>query len=129
LDDAGGPDRLLGQRPLQSGEPACATEGRGAVAASAAGQSAKQLGLHGDGVVGLELEGVVGAVAGRDAGSLGRATPPGQADGVADGVQDLRKRFHKFALSDPTQWPAVDLPLVELESLATGVLPRVGTLA
>ena len=67
----GGRDRAVGQRPLRSGEPARATQRRGAGLAGAGRQPGEQLGLHGDDRAGLEPEGLVGAVAARAAGPRG----------------------------------------------------------
>ena len=46
--------RVLSQRPLQSGELDRAAQGRGQSADDTSGYPGQQLGLHGDGVVGLE---------------------------------------------------------------------------
>ena len=58
-----GRDRVPGQRSLQPGEPARPTQRRRAGLAGAGGQAGKQLGLHGDDGLGLELESLVGSVA------------------------------------------------------------------
>ena len=52
-------NRLLGEPALQSRELDRAAEERSSRAADAGGQLGKQLGLHGDGLGGLDVEGVV----------------------------------------------------------------------
>src|SRR5262249_23318616 len=101
-------------------------EGGGAGLTGAGGQSGEQLGVHGDGWVGLEPQSVVGVVADGNAGALGRASSPGKRHGVADGVQDLHQCLYVFSLPDCSRWPPLDLSAVELESVAKNLFPRTG---
>jgi hypothetical protein len=101
-----------------------ATEGRRARLAGARRRSGEQLGLHGDGVVGLEPESMVGVVADGNSGALGRAPSARERNGVAHGVQNVRQRLHAAAEPDHPHGPTVDLPLAQLEPLERDVLPR-----
>ena len=70
-DDPGVGDRIPGQRPVRSGEPDRATQGRREGIGDAGGQLGEQRGVHGDGGPGVEPEGVGGVVAARG-GPVGR---------------------------------------------------------
>ena len=56
--DSGRRDRVLGQRPVRPGKPDRPAQERGVCADDARGQSGEQLGVHGDGQLGLEPEGL-----------------------------------------------------------------------
>ena len=87
-DDAGRRDRLQGQRPMRPGEPDRAAQGRRACVDDAGGRPGEQLGVHGDGGLGLEPEGVGGlAVAGR---RPGMPQAPGRRSGRCCGWNSRR---------------------------------------
>src|SRR3954454_21445972 len=69
-DDPGVGGRVPGQRPLRPGEPDRPVEGRGEGAGDAGERPGQQLGLYGDGLAGVEPEGVERPGAPR-AGSVG----------------------------------------------------------
>src|SRR5262249_61571456 len=85
-----------------------------------------QWGVHGDDVVGLELEGLVGVVVARAAGTLAGEAPGPEALGVTAGVQDVRECLRSSALPVGAQRSAVGVPLVGLESVSVGLLSSAG---
>ena len=89
----------------------------------AGGQPGKQLGVHGDDGAGVELEGVVRAVANRGTGPAHRTSPARKTNDPGHGIQDLHQRVSTVALSDRERRPTLDLSRSELESLATDLLP------
>ena len=86
-DDAGRRDRLLGQRSVRSGEPDRAAQERRARADDAGGRPGEQLGVHGDGLVGVEPEGVERAA---DPGSPRHAAKHGRRNGRCCGWSSRR---------------------------------------
>ena len=87
----------------------------------AGGRPGEQLGVHGDGLAGVEPEGLE-----RPAGP-GRAAAPGRArggetDAVADGVRDVLRGVHPDAVPDRAEWRAVDLPAAVVEPVAGSFL-------
>jgi hypothetical protein len=66
-------------------------------------------GVHGDGVAGLDAEGVVCVEPAGD-GSVEGQTPFGEAQRPADEVLDLPERLHADALPDRTDRPADHIP-------------------
>ena len=92
-------DRLLGQRSLRPGEPDRAAQGRRAGPDGAGGRPGEQLGVHGDGVAGVEPEGV-GGVAGAGGAPACSEAPGGEADAVADGVRDVPRGDDRDAVPD-----------------------------
>src|SRR5262249_52433032 len=84
----------------------------------------EQLGVHGDGVAGLDVEGVGGVALARGA-PPGRGAPGREAVVVADGVHDVPGGGDRAAVPDRAQWRAADLPAAVVEALAGGV-PAVG---
>ena len=104
---------------------------KGAVRArnGARGQSGEQLGLHGDGGLGVESEGLVGAVADAALGTLAGAISAGASDRAANGVQNVRQCVRAAALSDYSSGSAANLSRAQLESVAEGVLPHVRAVA
>ena len=90
-DDAR-PDRVLGQRPLQSREPSGAVE-QGAGVVRAGGQAAEQRGLHADDLAGLEPQGLVGAAAARAGWAMARAKPGTEAAIAEAGVPHVRQQL------------------------------------
>ena len=119
----GGRDRVLRQRPLQSGKPAGATARRRAVADGAGGQSGEQLGVHGDDGVGLEPESLVGVDAAGRAGTLAGEIPSGEAWVLRHGVQDVRECLCASALPDRADGPQVGVSAVGMEPAPTDLLP------
>ena len=122
--NASRPDRLRSQRSLRPGEPDRATQEWREGVGDAGGQPGEQLGVHGDGVVGLEPEGVGGAAAA--GGAPARPGTPGrEAVAVADGIRDVPRGADRDAVPDRAEWPSVDLPAAVVEPVARGV-PAVG---
>ena len=72
-------DRAPGQRPLRSGEPHRATQERRQGHEHAGGQPAEQLGLHGDGGVGLEPQGLAGPGAAGSHQAAGKSATPSRS--------------------------------------------------
>ena len=113
-----------GQPPLQSGKSHRPAQGP-AGAGDAGGQSDQQLGLYGDGVAGLDAQGLV-RLAAAGTRPLGRPAATGQAARAAHGVQELRERVHPRAVPNRARRPAGRLPPAGVEPLADGVRPRPG---
>ena len=86
----------------------------------AGGQPGEQLGVHGDGVVGLEPEGLE-RVAGSRHGPRRREPQGGKTDLVADGVRDVPRGVHRHAVPDHSGRPTVDLSAAVVESVARDV--------
>ena len=84
----------------------------------------EQLGVHGDGVAGLDAEGV-GGVAGAGGAAARPGAPGGEAVAVADGVRDVPRGGDRDAVPDRAHGRAVDLPAAVVEPVARGV-PAVG---
>ena len=82
------------------------------------------MGVHGDGVVGLEPEGV-GSPAGAGGAPARPRAPSREALAVADGVRHVSRGGDRAAVPDRAGWPSVDLPIVVVESVA-GDVPAVG---
>ena len=88
----------------------------------------EQLGVHGDGVVGLDAEGVGGAAGA--GGAPARPSPPsGEAVAVADGIRDVPRGVDRDAVPDRANGPAVDLPAAVVEPVARGVPAAGGAVA
>ena len=119
-------DRLRGQRPLQPREPAGATQGRRAVADGAGGQPALELGVHGDGLVGLEPEGL-GRLAVAGGRPLAGEAWGGKAEAVADGLSHVSAGDDAGSRANPLGGAEDRLSAVGVESLAIGLLPSVGS--
>ena len=87
----------------------------------------EQLGVYGDGQLGLEPEGLerpAGArITATRSEAQGRETNP-----VADGVRDVLRGFHPDAVSDRAGWTTVDLPDAVLEPVARR-FPTIGRAA
>src|SRR5512135_15540 len=117
-------DRVPGQRPLRPGEPDRPVEGRGEGAGDAGGRPGEQLGLYGDGLSGVEPEGVVG-VAGAGASPVGGEASCGEGVAATDGVLDILRGADPGAVPDRQGSRSDRLSPAVLESVAGGV-PAVG---
>ena len=62
-------------------------------------------------------------------GPLAGAASSREADGAGDGVQDVRERVPADAVPDRPHGSSPDLSAVELESVATALLPHAGAIA
>src|SRR5208283_3293239 len=105
------------------------TQRRCASVAGSGGHHGEQLGIHGDGGIGVESESLVGSVAHRQSGTLASASTRRKGESVADGVQNLHQCIHPHTLSNSSRGSTIDLSFGELELLATDVLPSVRTVA
>ena len=86
----------------------------------AGGQPGEQLGVHGDGQLGVEPEGLE-HLAGAGVAAT-RGPPRGrEADAVADGVRDVLCGDDPDAVPDRAERQAADLPAVVVESVARDV--------
>ena len=109
--DVGRGGGVLGQRPLRPGEPDRPAQERRACVEDAGRRPGEQLGVYGDGQLGLEPEGLE-----RLAGA--RITPApseargGEANPVADGVRDVLRGVHPDAVPDRAGWRTVDLRFI-----------------
>src|SRR5271154_1340495 len=126
-DDARG-GRVLSQRSLRPGKLDRPAQERRSRADGARGRPGKQLGVHGDGVVGVEPESLERFAGAHNASARGK-TPGGETSVVADGVRDLLRGFHPNAVSDRAGWTAIDLPVAVVEPLARGLPPAGGEAA
>jgi hypothetical protein len=90
-------------------------------AGDAGGRPGEQLGIHVDGVSGLEPEGVECPDAAGGGGPVGGAAPGREAVVAADGVRDVLYGADPDAVSDGAEWATVALPAVVLEPVATRV--------
>ena len=78
-----------------------------------------RLGVHGDGVAGLDAEGVAGAgAAGR--GPVERKASGAEAVGAEDGVQDVPERLDASAVPDRARRAADRVPAAVVEPMAGG---------
>ena len=111
---------------MQSGELVAATQGRRAIAFGAGGRPLEQLGVYGDGFVGVEFEslGCVDVAGGRSAAG---GSPRREVAIVADGFYDVPARDDSRAGADRHDGPKDCLSVVGLESLAARFLPIVGS--
>jgi hypothetical protein len=116
--------RVPGQRPVRPGEPDRPAQGRGEGVGDAGGQPGEQLGLPGDGVAGLEPEGM-GGVAAAGAPPVGGKAPGGEAVAFADGVLDVPCGVDPGAVPDRADESADHLPAIVMESVA-GRVPAAG---
>ena len=104
-DDDGRGGCVLGQRSLRSGEPDRPAQGRRARADDAGGRPGEQLGVHGDGLAGVEPEGLERPAGPGIAAARGQARG-GETDVVADGVRDVLRGVHPDAVPDRAEWTA-----------------------
>ena len=114
------------QRPLRSGKPAATTQKRRAVAFRSGGQPVEQLGVHGNGLVGLELESLV------DVDVAGSRPPEGDASrgktqAVADGLRHLPSFVNERAGANPSHRAEDRLSAAGVESVATSLLSSAGS--
>src|SRR6266536_4102841 len=108
-----GNHREPGQWTLRSGECDRATQERGQCDADAGGRLGEQLGVHGDGSVGVEFEGVVWAL----------GAGPGAWVGVgANGIPAVSTGDHSCALSNSANRAQDCVPAAGLQWLAEGLL-------
>jgi hypothetical protein len=88
----------------------------------ARGRSGQQLGIHGDGVVGVEPQGLeCPANTGRSSVSgqtLGRET-----DAFENGIHDVLRGLHPDAVSDRAERTTIDLPVPVVEPMARSFPP------
>ncbi len=92
------------------------------------GRLGEQLGVHGDGVVGLESEGVERLAGSGVAEAQGKARS-GETDVAPDGIHDVPRSVHRYAVPDRARRPTVDLPFSVVEPVARGVPPLGGPAA
>jgi hypothetical protein len=91
--------------------------------AFAAGDAGEQLGLHGDGGVGLEPEGVVGLVSIGGTGPLAGAAPGAETVGTASGVPNVPERVRAVAVPDSQDGAKGGVSALGLESPPADLLP------
>ena len=116
------------QRPLQPGKPHRTAQKRRPRLGRAGGQLAVELGLHGDGILGLVPEGLDRpAVAGKR--SLGQEAPGTEADASEDGAAHLPPGHDPDPRPDRPYGPKDRLPTALVEPLATRLLPPAGPTA
>src|SRR5207247_4820851 len=116
------PSRCCCQRSLRAGAADRSAEERGARDADAGRHAGGQLGVHGDGVAGVDAQGVVRAGTARG-GPVGRAVRGGEAGGAEDGVPDLPAGVRRDAVSDRPGGAADRLSVAGVEPVAAGVPP------
>ena len=114
-------DRLLGQRPLQSGKSSGSTARWLSRVVGTKRYPGEQRGLHADGVAGVELEGVVWLDVARD-GPLGPDASRAEATSVGDGIQRLPVRVYSYSVSNRQEWPTPGLSTARLESPLANLL-------
>src|SRR5262249_3025788 len=88
----------------------------------------EQLGVHGDGVAGLDAESVGGPAAAGGAGA-GRGAPGRAAEMAADGVRDVPRRGDRAAVPGGARRGPGDLPAGVVEAVAGGVAAAGGAAA
>src|SRR5437870_467870 len=109
---------------MRPGEPDRPVEGGREGAGDAGGRPGEQLGVHGDGIAGVEPEGVErpGAARGR---AVGGEVPGREAVATADGVHDLLRGDDPGALPDRAWCPEDRIPAAVVEPVA-GRVPAAG---
>ena len=124
--EVGRRNRVRRERPLQPGEPAGAAQGRGSLADRAGRWLALELGVHGDGVVGLEPESLGGAgVAGE--GPLAEDASGRKAAVVADGLRHVPGGDDECSVADSLGGTKDRVSVVGVESVAACFLPSLGS--
>ena len=111
---------------MRSRESVGAAQGRDESAVVAGRQSREQLGVYGDGVVGLEFEGLGGVV--DDRGWTRRtgkgSTTIGKAKAFADGVHDVSSGDHRYTVSNRAERSSSDLSSHDMVEPVAGKLLR-----
>ena len=102
----GGRDRLPGQRPLQSGEPARATEARRAGPAAPVDNLESNWAYMVMTALAWNLKAWLALRLPEPPGRWAERHRIGKADGAADGVQDVRERLRAAAVPDHPHRPA-----------------------
>jgi len=123
LRHAGRRAGAVGQRSLCAGAADRPAEERGARPADAGRHAGEQLGVHGDGVPGMDAQGLVRTAA-AGAGPVGGAVRGGEAGGAQDGVPHVPAGVHRDAVPDHPSRTADRLSAADVESVAAGVAPR-----
>ena len=82
----------------------------------------QQLGVHGDGVAGLEPQGVE-CPSGAGLASTPGETQGGETKAIEDGIRDVLCGIHPDAMSNRAGRTAIDLPIAILEPVARGLPP------
>jgi len=98
---------------VRSGERDRATQERGQRHEDARGRPGEQLGLHGDGGIGVEFEGVVWAAGAGPGAGLGTG---------ADGISPVSAGHHPAALSDHPERAQDSVSAAGLQWVAEGLL-------
>src|SRR4051812_14444625 len=109
---------LIGNPP--PGEPERATEGGRALADGAGGRPGEQLGVHGDGVVGVEPEGVERLADAGGPAARGGA-PRREARLAADGVRDVPRGGDRDAVPARPERRTADLSPDVVDAVARDV--------